>query len=80
MDSLRQEKVYVHMDKPFYLVGDTIWMKGYLVDTRTHRNRKIFQKERYRLRAYTNLMRNADESFFIRDSLLSIRIRNPCLC
>ena len=35
---------------------------------------------RYRLRAYTNLMRNADESFFIRDSLLSIRIRNPCLC
>lgn len=39
MDSLRQEKVYVHMDKPFYLVGDTIWMKGYLVDARTHRNR-----------------------------------------
>lgn len=38
-DSLRQEKVYVHMDKPFYLVGDTIWMKGYLVDARTHRNR-----------------------------------------
>lgn len=24
------EKVYLHMDKPFYSVGDTIWFKGYV--------------------------------------------------
>lgn len=32
-----QEKVYLHTDKPYYLKGDTIWLKGYLVDARTHR-------------------------------------------
>lgn len=132
MDSLRQEKVYVHMDKPFYLVGDTIWMKGYLVDMRTHREldarsrflyvelisdkdkvllrkkimeengifRNFFSLEddipegRYMLRAYTNFMRNADESFFYTrqfavykdtESLLMLKVRyekekeNRCL-
>ncbi len=24
-----QEKVYLHTDKPYYLVGDTIWFKAY---------------------------------------------------
>ncbi|WP_291528737.1 hypothetical protein [Bacteroides sp. UBA939] len=33
-----QEKVYFHTDKPFYLKGDTIWLKGYLVNARTHKN------------------------------------------
>ena len=32
-----QEKVYLHTDKPYYLKGDTIWLKGYLVDAQTHR-------------------------------------------
>src|ERR1044071_9419357 len=25
-----QEKVYLHTDKPYYIVGDTIWLKAYL--------------------------------------------------
>lgn len=32
----RQEKVYLHVDKPYYFVGDTIWLKTYLVDAITH--------------------------------------------
>lgn len=34
-----QEKVYLHTDKPFYIIGDTIWLKGYLVDATTHKER-----------------------------------------
>jgi hypothetical protein len=29
-DSIPQEKVYLHMDKPYYAVGDTIWFKAYV--------------------------------------------------
>ena len=36
-ERLYQEKVYLHTDKPYYLKGDTIWLKGYLVDAQTHR-------------------------------------------
>ena len=36
-EELYQEKVYLHTDKPYYLKGDTIWLKGYLVDAETHR-------------------------------------------
>src|SRR5688500_10464761 len=25
-----QEKVYLHTDRPYYLVGDTIWFKAYV--------------------------------------------------
>src|SRR5688572_3409255 len=25
-----QEKIYLHTDKPYYAVGDTIWFKGYV--------------------------------------------------
>lgn len=35
----RQEKVYLHTDKPFYIIGDTIWLKGYLVDATSHKER-----------------------------------------
>lgn len=31
-----QEKVYLHTDKPYYFVGDTIWLKAYLVNAITH--------------------------------------------
>ncbi|WP_294585558.1 hypothetical protein [uncultured Bacteroides sp.] len=99
---LKQEKIYIHTDKPFYLMGDTIWIKGYLVDAQTHKeqdvqsrfihvelindkNKVLLRKKlmaeegvyrnffslendipegRYMLRAYTNYMRNEDESFF----------------
>ncbi|RRB02286.1 TonB-dependent receptor plug domain-containing protein [Larkinella rosea] len=30
------EKVYVQTDKPYYTVGETIWMKGYLFDGPEH--------------------------------------------
>jgi hypothetical protein len=31
-----QEKAYLHLDKPYYAVGDTIWFKAYLVDASSH--------------------------------------------
>ena len=31
-----QEKVYVHTDRNVYLGGDTIWMRGYVVDAVSH--------------------------------------------
>ena len=27
-----QEKVHVHMDKPYYAIGDSIWFKAYVVN------------------------------------------------
>ncbi|MCF0071995.1 hypothetical protein LZD49_16065 [Dyadobacter sp. CY261] len=32
-----QEKMYVHVDRPFYLVGETIWFKAYNLNGATHR-------------------------------------------
>ncbi len=32
-----QEKLYLHIDKPYYVAGDTIWLKGYEVNAATHR-------------------------------------------
>ena len=31
-----QEKAYLHQDKSYYVVGDTIWISGYVVDAQTH--------------------------------------------
>lgn len=30
-----QEKVHLHLDKPYYAIGDDIWFKAYIVDTKT---------------------------------------------
>src|SRR5688572_28584965 len=32
-----QEKLYVHVDRPFYLVGETIWFKAADLDGAPHR-------------------------------------------
>lgn len=32
------EKLYLHLDKPFYGAGEKIWLKGYLVNGVTHQN------------------------------------------
>jgi len=31
-----QEKIFVHLDRPLYLVGETIWFKTFCVDTKTN--------------------------------------------
>ena len=35
LDNFRQEKVYLHTDKPYYSAGENIWFKGYLVNAAT---------------------------------------------
>ncbi|MGB3464409.1 MAG: Plug domain-containing protein, partial [Cyclobacteriaceae bacterium] len=35
-----QEKIYVHLDKPFYAISDNIWFKVYTVDAVDHLPRK----------------------------------------
>ncbi|MCE6988362.1 hypothetical protein [Dyadobacter sp. CY323] len=32
-----QEKLYVHVDRPFYLVGETIWFKAYNLNGASHK-------------------------------------------
>ncbi|ARS41859.1 hypothetical protein CA265_20250 [Sphingobacteriaceae bacterium GW460-11-11-14-LB5] len=94
------EKVYLHLDKTYYLAGDTIWLKGYTVDARTSlpskksgvlyvelfKGQKTLKKRvipltsgfgwgdialpdtlstgTYRIRAYTQWMRNWPTEFF----------------
>ena len=31
-----QEKIYLHIDKPYYISGEKIWFRTYLVDAATH--------------------------------------------
>lgn len=31
-----QEKIYLHLDKPYYAPGDTVWFKAYLMDAVAH--------------------------------------------
>ncbi|RZK79902.1 MAG: hypothetical protein EOO92_08510, partial [Pedobacter sp.] len=96
-----QEKVYLHMDKPYYALGDTIWFKGYVtvgsrhqlsalsgslyVDLITEKDSIVstlklpvtagmamgdftlhneLREGNYRIRAYTQWMRNAGEEYF----------------
>ena len=33
----QQEKLWLHLNQPYYAAGDTIWFKGYLVDAMNHR-------------------------------------------
>src|SRR5215218_10357678 len=32
----QQEKIYLHIDKPFYAAGDNVWFKTYLVEASLH--------------------------------------------
>ncbi|OCX51240.1 TonB-dependent receptor [Mucilaginibacter sp. PPCGB 2223] len=95
------EKVYLHLDKPYYAIGDDIWFKAYVTIGGKHQlsalsgilnveliNDKDSVKKavklpvtagvawgdfkltdslsegNYRIRAYTNWMRNAGEDYF----------------
>lgn len=95
------EKVYLHLDKPYYAVGDTIWFKAY-VTVEKHQpsglsgvvyvdivngqdsvmdnlrlpvkngfangnivlTGETYKQGSYRIRAYTNWMRNFDPDYF----------------
>jgi TonB-dependent SusC/RagA subfamily outer membrane receptor len=96
-----QEKVHLHLDKPYYAIGDDIWFKAYVINTQTSKlsaissalyveliNEKDSIKKQlklplvsgvtwgdfklpdsltegnYRIRAYTQWMRNAGTDFF----------------
>ncbi|WP_133575368.1 carboxypeptidase-like regulatory domain-containing protein [Pedobacter metabolipauper] len=96
-----QEKVHLHLDKPYYAVGDDIWFKAYVINSQTSKPSSIsgilyvelinekdsvkqqlklplmdgiswgdfklpdtFTEGNYRIRAYTQLMRNAGPEFF----------------
>ncbi|RZK70199.1 MAG: TonB-dependent receptor, partial [Pedobacter sp.] len=104
-----QEKVYLHTDKPYYVVGDTIWLKAYLTIGAKHQLSSLsgavyvdlinegdsiastlklpvtsgmamgnivlydtlMREGNYRLRAYTEWMRNAGADYFY-DRIFSI--------
>ncbi|MHA4895424.1 TonB-dependent receptor [Pedobacter sp. PWIIR3] len=108
-DNNPQEKVYLHTDKPYYVVGDTIWFKGYVtigskhqlsalsgalyVDLITESDSLIsalklpvqagttkgsfiladssFREGNYRIRAYTQWMRNAGSAYYY-DRIFSV--------
>jgi len=96
-----QEKVYLHLDKPYYAIGDDIWFKAYTVNAKTGLPSAIsgllyvelinekdsvtkqlklpmrsgitwgdfklvdsLSEGNYRIRAYTQWMRNAGPEFF----------------
>ncbi|RZL50927.1 MAG: TonB-dependent receptor, partial [Pedobacter sp.] len=96
-----QEKIHLHLDKPYYAIGDDIWFNAYVVNTKTgeptHISNVIYvelinEKDsiakllklpmkggiawgdfkladslsdgNYRIRAYTQWMRNAGPEFF----------------
>ncbi|MFC3561707.1 carboxypeptidase-like regulatory domain-containing protein [Pedobacter jamesrossensis] len=97
----QQEKVYLHLDKPYYAIGDDIWFKAYILNTKTQAPTDISKilyvelinekdsikrlvklpimggvtwgdfkltdslgEGNYRIRAYTNYMRNFGTDFF----------------
>ncbi|RYG07491.1 MAG: hypothetical protein EOO07_27330, partial [Chitinophagaceae bacterium] len=106
-ESYPQEKVHLHLDKPYYAVGEDVWIKAYLVNAEKNEpsllskvlyvdlidqkneikntikleltnglgNGNISLTEtllpgNYRIRAYTNYMRNYDESFFFQKRIV----------
>lgn len=96
-----QEKVHLHLDKPFYAIGDDIWFKAYVINAQTFEPSNIskalyvelineqnivktqlklpmesgitwgdfklpdtLSEGNYRIRAYTQWMRNAGPEYF----------------
>lgn len=101
LEDYPQEKVHIHTDKPYYVVGDSLWFKGYIVNAEKNglsglskilyvdliNERDSIKKSlripvvlglawgdmvltdsltegNYRLRAYTNWMRNFGEEYY----------------
>src|SRR5690606_26372875 len=112
-----REKVYLHLDKPFYSIGEPIWFKAYLtvgalnylssvskilyvelinssdevtisarlpvVNGITYGDITLpdtLSEGNYRIRAYTNWMRNFDERYFFdRNIQIGDALKNPLL-
>ncbi|MDR0989202.1 MAG: TonB-dependent receptor [Prevotellaceae bacterium] len=36
LEQIPQEKLYLHLDKPYYSAGEKLWFKGYLLNATTH--------------------------------------------
>lgn len=101
-----QEKIYLHLDKPYYGIGEDIWFKAYVTDGTDHNPLSIksplyveliseekeivssltipitdgtshgsfklgknIEPGKYRIRAYTNWMRNFNQDFFFRKDI-----------
>jgi hypothetical protein len=115
-DNNPQEKVYLHTDKPYYVVGDTIWFKAYVTIGNKHQLSAMsgglyvdlitesdstavslklpvtsgmskgnfvladssFREGNYRIRAYTQWMRNAGSAYYY-DKIFSVgnSVTNP---
>ncbi|WP_316769446.1 TonB-dependent receptor plug domain-containing protein [Pedobacter frigiditerrae] len=111
-----QEKVHLHFDKPYYVIGEDIWFKAYVVtaeknepsllskvlylDLINNKN-QILKKATisidkgfgsgnfslidslgagtYRVRAYTNYMRNYDDQFFFEKFITIGNILDPII-
>lgn len=52
--TLAQEKIYIQTDKPYYNGGETIWLKGYVLNATTH---KMTNKSNY---MYVELIDRSD--------------------
>ncbi|MEO6497490.1 MAG: hypothetical protein ABIN95_00690, partial [Mucilaginibacter sp.] len=100
LDEQPQEKIHLHLDKPYYAVGEDIWFKAYVTAGSDHRLSALsgilnvelindrdsikqsikipltsglgwgdlnladtLKEGNYRIRAYTNWMRNAGDEF-----------------
>ncbi len=114
-----QEKIYLHTDKPYYMVGDTIWFKAYVTIGSKHQLSALSgavyvdlyneadslaqslklplvagmtkgsfvlpdsssHDGNYRIRAYTQWMRNSDPAFFY-DKILGVgnSVANMSFC
>lgn len=70
--SMPQEKSYLHIDKPYYLTGDTIWLKGYVVDAVTHKedamSRYLYVELINRKIGYTKERKSVKMRIYFRDT------------
>ena len=62
------EKLYLHLNQPYYGAGDTMWFKAYLTDAVSHRPDTL-PTGKYTLRAYTGWMLNFEPAFFFRRNI-----------
>ncbi len=110
-DNYPQEKIHLHLDKPYYAIGEEMWFKAYVVtaekkepsllsnvlyiDLINDKN-EVAKKAKlevingyangninlidslttgiYRIRAYTNYMRNYDASFFFEKTINIVNV------